>query len=451
MKILLILANDLSFPDGEGWAQKSRRASYVPTRRYAYAPTTLTTLAALVPQELDAEIAIVDEGVQRLPPAFEADIVGISTNTANAPRAYRIADRARSRGMKVVLGGWHPTALPLEAMDHADAVVKGYAEGSWPKALLDFKSRRMQRIYEEPWKQVFQGTMPFARRDLLRKGAYTLPNTMETTRGCPNQCEFCVVPAVSKGGFYKRPVAQIIEEIRHTGKKQIAFLDSSPTEDLNYVKELYHALIPLNIKWYGNTTTKIADDDEWLHLAVKSGCKGLLFGFESLNQDALNKSNKGFNKVRRYKELIKKVHDSDIAILGCFVFGFDEDDPSVFEKTYEFVNETRLDLCQYALFTPFPGSVAFERMKKEGRITTTDWSLYDGKNVVFEPANMKVDQLLSGFYWIWERTYSYRSILRRAMGSGASLFPVLVANMGLKFFTKAFVEREVRSSVGEPA
>ena len=444
MKILLILVNDLTFPDGEGWAQKSKHSSYVPTRRYAYAPTTLTTLAALVPQELNAEIAIIDEGVQRLPAEFEADIVGISTNTANAPRAYRIADRARSRGMKVVLGGWHPTALPSEAKEHADAVVKGYAEGSWPQALLDFKNNCMKEIYEEPWAHVFQGKIPFAKRELLRKRAYMLPNTMETTRGCLNQCEFCVIPGGSNGRFYTRPIAQVVEEIKHMNKKKIAFLDSSPTENLDYVKELYHALMPLKIKWYGNATTKIAEDDEWFELAVKSGCRGLLFGFESLNQDALTRSNKGFNKVRKYEQLIKKAHDHNIAILGCFVFGFDEDDPSVFERTYTFVNDSRIELCQYAIFTPFPGSASFERMRVDGRIITTDWSLYDGKNVVFEPKNMTVNELQSGFLSIWKRTYSYRSILTRAYGSPAPFFPFLVANVGLKFFTGFFVPRQDR-------
>jgi radical SAM superfamily enzyme YgiQ (UPF0313 family) len=439
MKILLILPNDLAFPDGQRWSDKNKASDYVPTRRYAYAPITLTTLAALVPAEVNAEVEIIDEGVQELPEEVQADLVGISTTTANAPRAYRIADRARARGMTVVLGGWHPTALPSEAMEHADAVVAGYAERAWPQLVLDFKNHRMKRFYEEPWEDVFENAMPFARRDLLKKKAYLMPNTFEATRGCLNKCHFCVVPGVAKGKFSARPVDQVVEEIRQGKQKKIGFVDHSPTEDLAYVKELYEALIPLGITWYGNTTTKIAEDDEWFDLAVKSGCKGLLFGFESLSQDALIENSKGFNKVRGYEALIKKAHDRNLSILACFVFGFDGDDRNIFQKTYDFVNETSIELCQYAVFTPFPGSPAFDRMRDEGRIVTTDWSLYDGKNVVFEPRGMTADELQNGFYSIWKKTYSYPSIVRRAFGEWVSPFPVLVANLGFRFFTRAFV------------
>lgn len=445
VKILLILVNDLTFPDGKGWADKNKAFGfgYRPTRKYAYAPTTLTTLAALVPSEIDAEVEIVDEGVQRLPEDFQADLVGISTNTPNAMRAYGIADRARQKGMKVVLGGWHPTALPSEAMQHADAVVKGYAERSWPQLLLDFQNNHIKTLYEAPWADIFEGNMPFARRDLLRKGAYMFPCSLEATRGCLNHCEFCVVPGASKGVFHTRPVDQVIEEIKCMGRKTILFLDFSPNEDLDYAKGLYEALIPLGISWYGATTTKTAEDDEWLDLVVRSGCKGLLIGFESLDQEALARTNKGFNNARKYHEFIQKLHNHAISVLGCFVFGFDGNDSSVFEKTFDLVNDASIELCNFSILIPLPGSLLFERMKRDGRIITTDWRLYDGRHVVFEPQNMTIAELKSGLHWIWERTYGYRSIFKRSADSRKSRLSVLAANMGLRLFSRTFLPGSV--------
>lgn len=445
MRILLILANDITFPNGKGWADRTRVFGfrYLPTRKFAYAPTTLTTLAALVPSELNAEIEIVDEAVQSLPEDFQADLVGISASTPNAMRAYRIADRARERGIKVVLGGWHPTALPFEAMQHADAVVKGYAERSWPQLLLDFQSNRMKELYEETWADVFQSNMPFPRRDLLRKGAYMFPSTLEATRGCLNRCEFCVVPGASKGRFYARPIDQVIEEIKCMESKRVLFLDFSPTEDLDHAKRLYSALIPLKISWYGATTTKIADDDEWLELVVRSGCKALLIGLESLDQDALDMSNKAFNKVGKYKELIKKLHRNDISVVACLVLGFDGNDSSVFQKTFDFISDTSIELCNFSVLIPLPGSPLFDRMKREGRILTTDWRRYDGRYVVFEPQNMTIAELQSGLYWIWKKTYGYKSICRRTLDSRKSRLSVLVANMGLRLFSKSFLPSQV--------
>jgi radical SAM superfamily enzyme YgiQ (UPF0313 family) len=197
MQILLIAANALRLDDGKRWRETHSK--------YAYAPTTLTTLAALVPPELNANVKLVDEAVDQVPDDFcNADLVGISTMTCDAQRAYQLADAARAKGFPVVLGGYHPTFMPEEAGEHADAVVKGFAEAAWPQLLRDFARGSMARMYEADWQDAFVSNLPVPRRDLLNRKAYTLPNTVETSRGCPNQCSFCIVPPMHQRRYVQR-------------------------------------------------------------------------------------------------------------------------------------------------------------------------------------------------------------------------------------------------------
>ncbi|TMQ32481.1 MAG: radical SAM protein [Planctomycetota bacterium] len=181
-------------------------------------------------------------------------------------------------------------------------------------------------------------------------------NSIEATRGCPHKCDFCVVPAAWSNTYAHRPVEDVIAELEtFTGRKAI-FIDLSPTEDVHYAKALYRAMIPLRFRWVGLSTTRIAEDEELLELAARSGCKGLLIGFESISQDTLNQTHKHFHAAPRYGEVIKKLHDHGIGIQGCFVFGFDNDEESVFERTVEFVDRTKIDLPRYAVATPFPNT-----------------------------------------------------------------------------------------------
>src|SRR5947209_7056747 len=225
-----------------------------------YAPLTLTTLAALVPEELGAEVAIQDEGVQPLDLEFDADLVGITAITGTAPRAYRIADELRAKGHTVVLGGVHATLLPEEAARHADAVVTGYAEKSWPDLLRDYAQGRLKRHYFAPTGKRLEG-VPVARRDLLRKERYATVNVIEATRGCPHKCDFCVVPAAWANTYAHRPVEEVVAELATFEQRHAVFIDLSPTEDVHYAKALYRAMIPLRIRWVGLSTTRIAEDD----------------------------------------------------------------------------------------------------------------------------------------------------------------------------------------------
>jgi radical SAM superfamily enzyme YgiQ (UPF0313 family) len=398
-----------------------------------YAPLTLTTLASLVPPEIPADIRILDEGVEEIDPdRIDADLVGISAITGTAPRAYEIAARLRQRNIPVVLGGVHPTLLPEEAVEHADSVVVGYAEESWPQLLRDFAAGRMLRRYDQN-PNLKLANLPFPQRQLFDKTMVNVAHTIEATRGCVYQCEFCVVPA-AWGRPLQKPVGDVVADLLQMEAKRVIFLDLNLIADVPYAKELFTALIPLKIRWAGLTTTTIAWDDELLALAARSGCRGLLIGFESLNPESLKETKKAFNMQRDYHDVVHRIRGRGIALMGCFVFGFDHDTVQTFDETVEFVMESHMDLPRYAIAVPFPATALFKRLKAQGRISTEDWSLYDGQHVVFEPKNMTADELLRNTSRAWKKTYSYASMWKRLAGSRTQLPIAIPANFGYRFY-----------------
>jgi radical SAM superfamily enzyme YgiQ (UPF0313 family) len=396
-----------------------------------YMPLTLPTLAALVPPELSHTLQLFDEGVQEVPMDLDADVIGISAITGSSPRAYELADHYRRQGKCVILGGVHPTLMPEEAMLHADSVVTGYAEDAWPQLLRDFTTGNLQPCYRQlPGLQL--GGRPQPRRDLLKDGQFAVGSTVEATRGCIHRCNFCVVPT-AWGRPLQFPVGEMIDEIRSLRTKRLIFMDLNLIADPNYAKELFRALIPLKLIWAGLVTTEIAWDDELLDLAAKSGCKGLLIGFESLTPAALTECKKGFNLLQEYSQVVQRVHDRGIAIMATFVFGFDHESRDCFERTLEFVTENHIELPRYAVLTPFPATPLFKRLDSEGRLLHKDWSKYDGQHVVFKPSFMSTDELQRGIEWTWKKTYSYSGIVRRLWK--ANLFwTAVTTNLGYRFY-----------------
>jgi radical SAM superfamily enzyme YgiQ (UPF0313 family) len=399
-----------------------------------YAPLTLTTLASLIPPEIPAEVTLLDEGVDEIDSTrIDADLIGITAITGTAPRAYELASEFRARGIPVVLGGVHPTLMPEEACRHAESVVVGYAEESWPQLLRDFVAGRMLRRYDQS-PQLKLDNLPFPRRDLYKSGMVNVAETIEATRGCIFQCEFCVVPAAWGSRPLQKPVGDVIADLRQMGARRAIFLDLNLIADFAYARELFAALIPLKLRWAGLVTTMIAWDEELLDLAARSGCRGLLIGFESLDQKALDESKKSFNMRKDYRLVVDRIHDRGIAIMGCFVFGFDSDTLETFDHTVDFVMESRMDLPRYAIAVPFPATALFRRLKAQSRILTEDWSLYDGQHVVFEPKNMSPGKLLQQTGRAWKKTYEYKSIARRVLGSGTRMLVSGAANLGYRFY-----------------
>jgi radical SAM superfamily enzyme YgiQ (UPF0313 family) len=423
MKIVLISPKGPLYRYRGGIFKKSLR----------YAPLTLTTLAALIPRELGASVEIFDEGIEEINFNLAADLIGMTVITGTAPRAYELAAHFRGRGIPVVLGGPHVTLLPEEAQSHADAIVTGYAEQTWPQLLHDFARGQMKPRYHQAPDLSLAG-QPFARRDLLLRFSYSTTHTFEATRACIHRCDFCVVPTAWGTRPYQKPVEEVVADIRQLGSKRLIFLDLNLIADTHYAARLFEALIPLQVRWFGLATILLAYNKELLSLAARSGCRGLLVGFESLSASNLRHSQKGFNDPGCYQEIIDRFHSQDIALMGCFVFGLDHDTPAVFQQTARFVVEAKIDLPRFAILTPFPGTPLFQRLKAEGRILTEDWSLYDGQHVVFQPANMSVQGLREGTERAWKQAYSFPAIWRRLAGSRRQPLIALAANLGYRFY-----------------
>ncbi len=425
MKIVLLSPKGPLYRHRSGIFRKSLR----------YAPLTLTTLAALIPDELEAGIELFDEGIQNIDPELKADLIGITVITGTAPRSYELARHFRRRGIPVVLGGPHVTLMPEEAAEWSDCVVTGYAETTWPQLLRDFASGRLAARYQQPPGLSLAG-MPVPRRDLLPPGAYLTPHTVEATRGCAHDCEFCVVPTAWGRRPYLRPVEEVAAEIRGMGARRIVFLDLNLVADTAHAAALFEALIPLRVGWFGLATVLLAEDESLLGLASRSGCRGLLVGFESLSEASLGSARKRFNRPIRYREAIRRFHGHGISLMACFVFGLDEDTPDVFLRTARFAVEEKIDLPRFAIVTPFPGTPLFRRLEAEGRVLTRDWSLYDGQHVVFQPQRMTVEELLHGTEQAWRSVYSLRSMARRLAGSRREPLRSTAVNLGYRYYAR---------------
>lgn len=423
MKIVLISPKGPLYRNKGGIFKKSLR----------YQPLTLTTLAALIPSELNAAIELIDEGIQEIPDNLEADLIGLTVITGTAKRSYELAQQFRERGITVVLGGPHVTLLPAEAIEHADAICVGYAEESWPELLRDFAQGRLKKSYHQNPAMSLEN-MPFAKRELLDKRHYLTQAVFEATRSCAHDCEFCVAPAAWGRKQYQKPIDWVIEDIRQFGQKKIIFIDLNLVSDTTYAKALFTQLIPLKVSWFGLSTVLIAHDQELMELMAKSGCKGLLLGLETISEESLKDAKKRFNASVGYKKLIADLHYLGISVQGCFVFGLDHDTTDVFDATVEFAIDAGIDLPRFSVLTPFPGTPLHSRLAAENRILTRDWELYDGQHVVFQPKNMSVEALINGHEAAWKKVYGWSAIGKRLWKAKNFQLLALSANLGYRFY-----------------
>jgi radical SAM superfamily enzyme YgiQ (UPF0313 family) len=424
MKILLIM------PDG----RINKISLFSHSLSFREAPLTLTHLAALTPDDIDAEYTLIDCSLGTdVPYNINFDLVGISLMTGTSIEGYAIADSFRQRGVTVVLGGIHVTLLPEEARQHADCIVRGFAETTWPQLLRDLEKGNMKSEYYEEVEDL--SMLPVPRRDLQKTLSYMVPYTVMITRGCRGSCDFCSVPAAHYG-FKKRPVEDVIEEIRRIPSKRIAISDVHLTDDTDYAKELFTAMIPLNKEWGALASTRAASDPELLELMEKSGCKYLLLGFESINGSSLEKIHKGFNKVEKYRVVVDTLHHYGITIQGCFIFGFDEDGPEVFQNTIDTINDLRIDIPRYALFTPYPGTRAYKRMEKNGQLLHMNWYYYDTQHVVIRPKNMTPQQLDKGLFYAYRNTFKVVPSLQRSLKSGGPAAVTFIGNLAYKLYIR---------------
>jgi radical SAM superfamily enzyme YgiQ (UPF0313 family) len=374
-------------------------------------------------------VTLVDEYAQPVDLDAAADLVGITCNTPNASHVYRMADAFRARGRIVVLGGPHPTLVPDEARSHADALVIGEAETTWPRLIDDAARGRMQSEYRDPCAPSLDG-LPRARRDLIR-GRGPLASTVIATRGCPHRCNYCNLRQIYAPALRFRPVQEVAAEVRSLSSPLFAFWDDQLLMDRGYALRLFAAIEGSKRRWAAMATTASARDDRVLAAAARAGCACLFLGLESFSAQSLDLANKTFNAVDAYGDVVERIHAHGIAVQAGIVFGFDGDDETTFETTLAEATRIGIDGATVSILTPFPGTPLFNDLDRAGRLLTRDWSYYNGKTAVtFQPARMSPEALWNGYMRFRRRFFSRRCTLDRVRRSGVRPLQTLALNHG---------------------
>lgn len=321
----------------------------------------------------------------------------------------------------MVMGGIHPTVLPEESLEHADSVVAGEAEEVWPRLVSDAASGQMQKLYRAG-KITDLKHMPHPRRDLYPGAAnngYTpFGSAIETSRGCPYDCEFCSVGRIMGHQYRHRPIRDVIAEIESIDSPHLFFVDDTLALNRAVAKELFTEMIPLRRLWVGQGGVSLAEDLELLRLMRRSGCLGLLIGFESVQKQTQYEMQKIRKLKISFSEAVRRFHGEGIAVLGAFVFGSDHENKDVFDQTYEFSMTHRLDAVQLGILAPYPGTRLYERLLKEGRLFEPKWwlSAYPPGILLFQPRGMTPDEFADGFARLNRKVYSFGAIIRRFFG-----------------------------------
>jgi radical SAM superfamily enzyme YgiQ (UPF0313 family) len=398
---------------------------------FKFPSLSLAALAAVTPPEWG--VGLIDENMERIDFTQQVDLVAITAMTPQAPRAYEIADAFRARGIPVVIGGFHASNLPEEALEHADAVVVGEGELVWPGVLSDFTNGTLGRIYRAS-DHLDMKDIPCARRDIFVGKRYLFTNTIQTTRGCPFDCEFCSVTAFYGRKYRKKPVESVLRELEMLRRNNsfAFFVDDNLVGDRRYALELFQGMKGMDFKWLSHAPIDLARDPELMRAAGASGCIGMFVGFESLDEASLAAMGKVTNRVGSYLEDARTFRDNGIGILGSFVLGYDGDRPGVFESLLRFCEQARLEAAIFPILTPYPGTAVRARLEAEGRITSNNWADYDMGHVTFRPLGMTEEELQAGHDWLNRSFYSLSSMFRRIFKAHRSVQVFAPMNLGFR-------------------
>lgn len=386
---------------------------------------SLQQVAALTPPSW--EVTLVDESQDAIPSGRDFDLVGITAMTHQADRAYEIADKYRLEGTPVIMGGMHPTVMPEEALVHADAIVIGEAELVMARLLDDFLEGRLEKVYSAPIPQDDRLVIPRSRREILAGKRYLTTQTVQVSRGCPYDCAFCTVTQYFGNRFRYRDTADVLAELRSFPKKLVVFLDDNLLGDPVKAKPILEGMVGMGIRWGSQTSLRFAEDRELLKLVVRSGCIGLFVGIESITGpfSGLAKSSGHSSQA----DLMKRVRDAGIILETSLIFGFDDHDQSIFEKTLRFVEECATSIPTFNLLTPYPGTKLFVQYEQEGRLLHRDWSRYNHSEVVFQPKLMTPEQLYRGWMEARSEAYTWPSIFSRVWKNPGRRFTNLAYNI----------------------
>jgi len=411
-------------------------------------PLVLAVLAAMTPPEW--EITIQDDRIEPIDDAHPADLVGITVETYTARRAYQIAAKYRQRGVKVVMGGYHPTLWTDEVREHADAVVVGPAEGIWPQVLADAHDGRLQGLYKAPEDRPWRGLFP--RREVYAHKKYLPLALVEFSRGCRFHCTFCAITAFTKGQHRFRPADEVAEEIRRTGQKTVFLIDDNIAADPAAAFDLCRALKPLGIQWVSQISVDAAADQRLVQAMAEAGCMGVLIGFESLREDLIQRLNKRCNgSIEAYERALTLVRNHGICVYGTFLFGIDGDGPDSFPRTLAFIKRHKLFLAAFNHLVPFPGTPLYAKLEAQGRLRSPAWWLdpaFRFGQVPFAPTDMSAERLAELCRQYRRRFYSLRSMVRRGLDLKTHLRnPTLAA---LFISQNLYGRREVDEKYGLP-
>ena len=392
-----------------------RRPGQAYIRTWQMEPLPAATLAGLTPK--DVAVRFHDDRMEDIPFDDPADLVAISVETYTAKRAYQIASEYRKRGVPVVMGGFHASLCPDEVARHAEAVVTGEAEQLWPQVIDDARHGKLQKFYRQTGRSSLVGLRPD--RSIFQGKRYLPIGLVEAGRGCHFKCEFCAVQTVFDSTQTRRPVDDILDELRRLKgtKKLFFFVDDNITSNLAQAKEFLRALIPLKIRWVSQSSINAAHDEEFLDLLHRSGCGGVLIGFESLNPANLRNMNKSFNTMRGgFEQALANLRRFHIRVYGTFIFGYDGDTPESFGETVRFAREHALYIAAFNHLTPFPGTPLYRRLEQEGRLLYDAWWLddrYSYNRIPFRPLGMEPETLRENCIAARREFYSWPSILQR--------------------------------------
>lgn len=412
MKIALIIPRNGASGE-KSFYDYSFFSRFLLSKKYFSYLLAVPTLASLTPRE--HEVRVFDENIEDIDYGWDPDLVGISVRTMFADRAYEIAREFRSRGVKVVLGGIHPSMRTDEALEHCDSVVVGEAEDVWQRVLEDAEAGSLERTYTAGAKTDLRACPAPDRSSLTREKYFS--DIVQTAKGCPFHCEFCSVYAFDGQKIRNKTVEQVVREIVEISgatsgykRKSIFFADDNIIANRAFARELFTALKPYGLNWSCQASIDIAREDDLLRLMKESGCGAVLIGFESVSEENLSRMDKGCNLKHDYIESIRKIQSHGILVHGSFILGYDFDTTDSFDELIEFIRESRLLMPLINILTPFPGTRLFDRLEGEGRILHNDWKRYDGKNVVFSPSKMTPEELSEGYRRVVRSIYSFGSI-----------------------------------------
>ncbi len=393
---------------------------------------TLPYLAGMTPH--DWEVQIINDALFPVSGNEAADLVAVTVLTQRAMRAYQLADKFRGRGVPVVLGGAHVTLNPDEAAAHADAIVVGEAENVWDALLEDFKAGKPQKLYRCDERHSME-KLARPRLDLVANNKYyTLLRPAQTTRGCPHHCDFCTVPQIYGRSYRRRPVGEVIEDVKAIRKtsRYVFFVDDNLTANADYAARLFEALIPLDISWSAQLTLAFAENKELLRLAARSGFQMAVVGIENVCEENLAAVGKDrLNKPERYRELITRYRKAGVLVLAGMILGFDEDTEETIARNVDFMLTEKIPMISLFIMTPFPGTPLFKRLDGEGRLLTKDWSHYDSYTCVYRPKNLTPERLTELYWDACRKITTIPAVLRRfsppPLPRMRSFFPDLAA------------------------